>query len=246
MPPPIDRPRPAPKITGVHLPRTFEIVRDQLRNEIRTGAYVAGDKFPNERELADGLGVSRHAVREALRFLESQGMIEMRKGGTGGAFVKRPDESLISGAIQAAVDFDVVSISHLNEARLHLEAIVVQLACERATEEEIAQLEENVRLAEAAMEAGNRQERVRLNIEFHNILARATKNPLMLTMTQALLATLNEITSRVGPVMGRELFEGRKKFIAHLKARRTRAAVRDMQAHLERLHRDLLALAPRR
>src|SRR5262245_5846902 len=73
--------------SAVRTQRTFEAVSAQIREQVRAGALRVGDRLPNERELAKSMAVSRHAVREALRSLESMGMVELKKGATGGAFI---------------------------------------------------------------------------------------------------------------------------------------------------------------
>ena len=69
--------------------RAFEEVASQIREQLTKGALKPGDRLPSERELAEQFGLSRNTVREALRSLEMSGILEFRKGATGGAFCAR-------------------------------------------------------------------------------------------------------------------------------------------------------------
>ena len=69
--------------------RTFEVIGDQIREQVRSGALRSGDKLPAERALAEQFGTSRNAVREALRALEHAGLITLQKGAHGGALLGR-------------------------------------------------------------------------------------------------------------------------------------------------------------
>src|SRR5271168_3040058 len=68
--------------------RAFEVVYDKVRRELAEGVLKVGDKLPAERELAESLGFSRAAVREALRALEATGLVQLQKGVKGGAFIQ--------------------------------------------------------------------------------------------------------------------------------------------------------------
>src|SRR5882672_6430946 len=82
----------------VQTKRAFEEVALQIREQLSKGALKPGDRLPSERELAEQFGLSRNTVREALRSLEMSGILEFRKGATGGAFVREAhSEAVISG-----------------------------------------------------------------------------------------------------------------------------------------------------
>ena len=68
--------------------RQFERLRDTILDDIRSGKLNPGDKLPAERTLSDLYGISRHAVREALRTLEMSGVLRFTKGASGGAFIR--------------------------------------------------------------------------------------------------------------------------------------------------------------
>jgi GntR family transcriptional regulator, transcriptional repressor for pyruvate dehydrogenase complex len=100
---------------------SVEIV-DRIKAAIRAGALAPGDQLPSERELTKQLGVSRVSVRDALRMLEANGLIEVRVGAKGGAFVTAPAPKLVGEGIadmlMLAADVDPAQIT---EARMVLE-----------------------------------------------------------------------------------------------------------------------------
>src|SRR4051812_3996312 len=74
----------------VSVNRISEVIVEQVRLLIREGKLVPGDRLPSERSLCERFGVSRVTVREALRVLEANGLVEIRVGARGGAFVTLP------------------------------------------------------------------------------------------------------------------------------------------------------------
>lgn len=79
---------PSPTFTPVRPRRVYQEICSQVRRRVADGQLKPGDRLPPERELAQALGVSRGAVREALRALEYAGVIAMRAGAKGGAFIR--------------------------------------------------------------------------------------------------------------------------------------------------------------
>lgn len=147
---------------------------DTLRAQIRSGEdYAPGSKLPNENHLALELGVSRTTLREAIRILVAEGLLQVQRGK--GTFVTerkdRPADTLPS------FDEQKVTLKDLYEARLIIEPAAAALACQRATDEEI---EEIVRLVKATQEQFthdfNNEEIIQREIAFHDALIRASHN----------------------------------------------------------------------
>jgi GntR family transcriptional regulator, transcriptional repressor for pyruvate dehydrogenase complex len=147
----------------------------QIRELIHTGELVPGDRLPPERELASQLGVSRVSVRDALRVLEVLGLLQIRVGARGGAFVTRPSSQVVGEGVANLLLTSVATPEQVAETRLVLELGIVTLACERATARDLEQLrrccEEGRRaLGEARYERHHSE-------AFHELLAQATHNP---------------------------------------------------------------------
>ena len=152
--------------------RLSDQVSEQIQGRIASGELRSGDKLPPERELAETFGVSRGAVREALRSLERSGLVSLQAGARGGAFIGEGDPSLIGDSFRNLYQLGSVSLDELTEARLWLASTVVRIACARATDSDLDALAANVDEAEELIKAGRFEEKIDVQIEFHNLLAR--------------------------------------------------------------------------
>jgi len=133
--------------------RTFEVVSDRIRDKLARGELRPGDKLPAERELAAQLGVSRSAVREALRSLEVNGVVQLKKGVKGGAFIVGGSPERMAQAMQDLVSIDAITLKDLTEARILLLDGVVRLAVARMDEGDLAALTANIDRTEAVIDA---------------------------------------------------------------------------------------------
>ena len=143
-------PAPGPGFVPIAPQRAFEEIAAQIRELVAQGRLKPGDRLPPERELAVRFHVSRNTLREALRALELAGMIELRKGATGGAFVMPGSSGVIVNGLRDLYHLGAITPQHLTEARIWLSEIVVRVACERATDEDLRTLEDNVAAAARA------------------------------------------------------------------------------------------------
>ena len=153
--------------------RLSDQVSAEIQVRIASGELKSGDKLPPERALAESFQVSRGAVREALRNLERSGLVALQAGARGGAFIGHGDPNLISDSFRNLYQLGSVSLDELTEARLWLAATVVRVACARATEEDLDALTANVDEAERLIKARRFEEKIDVQIEFHNIFNKA-------------------------------------------------------------------------
>lgn len=148
-------------LSTVHLPKMADIVAGDLRRQIVSGALKEGDPLPPEDQLMEHAGVARTTVREALRILESEGLLVVRRGAGGGARIKAPSVSNVARYIGLVLQAEGATLHDVFDARLMLEApaagmlagakdrddIVASLR--RALDEEEAVLDEPVELSHA-------------------------------------------------------------------------------------------------
>src|ERR1700759_231245 len=104
---------------------------EQIKTMIRDGRLAPGDQLPAERDLTRQLGVSRVSVRDALRMLEAHGLIEVRVGARGGAFVTAPAPSLVGESFADRLPLAAATPTEVTEMRLVFELGLLPLACER-------------------------------------------------------------------------------------------------------------------
>ena len=152
--------------------RISDQVFEQLREHIFRGHFKPGQQLMTERELAQTLGVSRPTVREAMNKLVNSGLIEQRQGQ--GTFVTSPADSVDKNPLAAVVDGQDVSLVDLLEVRLGLECNAATMAAQRATEENIRDLDGSLREMTAEINQGGLG--THADVSFHMAVSYATQN----------------------------------------------------------------------
>ncbi len=157
----------------------------QIAEAIRTGEFHRGDRLPSERLLAERLEVSRPTLREALKVLAHTGVVEIRPGAAGGTFVV---SEVIPAALVEQTESRVAEIPAVLEARRAIEPVVAKLAARHATIEDVAAMR---RIVERQREALDDWARItQLDNRFHREMARATKNPVIVSLMASLARQL--------------------------------------------------------
>jgi GntR family transcriptional regulator, transcriptional repressor for pyruvate dehydrogenase complex len=224
--------------TPVSAARISTDIVDQIKRAIRDGRLVPGDQLPSERELTKQLGVSRVSVRDALRMLEALGLVEVRVGARGGAFVTAPAPGLVGEGIANMLMLADVTPAEVTELRLIFELALLPLACERRDDDDLAELDQICNRAEAALGAGAHD--VALSGEFHTRLARATHNAAIALFAESfqgpLVRSLRE-ARRVAPEMGGTGVLEHRALVDAVRDRDADAARAIMAAHLGRTAR---------
>jgi len=225
-----------PTLGPVRRQRVFEQICDEIRLRMAAGELRPGDKLPSERELSSSFGVSRSAVREALRSLEITGVVRLQKGVKGGAFVLRGDPDLVTRSIRDMFYLGRISIDSLTEARVLVLDLAVRLASERIAPATVDALERNIdRLASLALDAPV-AERVAIGLDFYRLLAEATGNQVLQVIVVSISTILLQQVERfdIAPLPG--LVATRRRLVAHIASGDGGAAGREITAHLKRLH----------
>ena len=229
--------RETPAFGPIKTRRVFEEICAQIRKELATGKLGPGDKLPAERDLARQFGVSRTAVREALRSLEIAGVIALHKGVKGGAFIQEGNPTAVTQSIRDMLSLGRISLDNLTEARTLLQQVVIRLACERATEADFAKLE---RIIDQTAIADSFPDRLDAAAQFYIAVAQATRNEVFVVVVDAMYEILRHFMANAGPTPKLELIESRRRFLRHYRARDAEAAAAEMTVHLTKLHRHLM------
>jgi GntR family transcriptional regulator, transcriptional repressor for pyruvate dehydrogenase complex len=172
--------------------RLSEQLASRIESLILGSQLMPEDKLPSERELGEQFGVSRTAVREALKLLEERGLVEVRSGR--GAFVVQPGLDSLTSALRVALQRQHCTLGHLDEARRCLEAYIAGLAARNALPADIARMEAAVEAMEENLERA--QAFVEADFEFHAAVAAATQNPLLGILTYPLTV----LTQKTRPI----------------------------------------------
>jgi GntR family transcriptional regulator, transcriptional repressor for pyruvate dehydrogenase complex len=215
--------------------RISAIIVDQIRLLMRQGQLQPGDQLPAERQLCEQFGVSRVTVREALRVLEANGLVEIRVGAKGGTFVRSPSKERVGEGIVDYLTMSSVTSRDVTELRMVLELGIIPLVCERATADDI---EELLKLCHQAQDAlANDTYDVGMSVEFHTRVAQCAHNgaiELLLPSLQGpLLMSLHQ-ARQAAPEMGKRGAKEHLAFVEAVRHRDVATATQIMRTHLER------------
>lgn len=216
----------------------------KIEESIRQKKLEPGQKLPSEKELGIMFGVSRTALREALRMLSARGLLNVRKGD--GIYVNNFTSLHASKpmSLYLELQFDNDSILHLVHIRQMIEPHIAMLAARNRTVDDLAKLERNLQaFADRSKDA---HEIAQLDVEFHTTITTASANPLiplimdplfsMLPRVKTLIVTyLKEAKSDNAPNYHRKIFE-------MIQAQDEQGAFAAMKMHLEIAERDSLLL----
>jgi GntR family transcriptional regulator, transcriptional repressor for pyruvate dehydrogenase complex len=177
-----------PQLEPIKSTRIYEEIVRQVKHLIGEGKLKSGDRLPPERDLADRFRVSRTSVREALRALESRGLVEIRAGE--GAFVRDVSVDALVEPLALVILPHREAVRELFEARRLLEPAIAALAARRATADEIAEMERI--LDEQAREVAHGRTGVAQDSAFHAAVANSAHNRAISRIVNALMDLLTQ------------------------------------------------------
>jgi GntR family transcriptional repressor for pyruvate dehydrogenase complex len=230
--------------TAVSSNRMSEAIVDQIKTLIRTNRLRPGDRLPSERELCERMGVSRVTVREALRILEAGGLVEIRVGARGGAFVTTPSSERLGAGLADLIQLAPVTAVDVTEARLVFELGIIPMIVERGTDDDVEKLR---RLTDEHITALRQGEyTMAMSAEFHVRLAACTHNAAIEMLVHSfhgpLLMSLRE-ASTAAPLMGQRGVYEHRDFVEAIAARDAARATEIMHRHLSRTAKRLARAA---
>jgi GntR family transcriptional repressor for pyruvate dehydrogenase complex len=219
----------------VSVDRISEVIVEQVRLLIREGKLVPGDRLPSERSLCAQFGVSRVTVREALRVLEASGLVEIRVGARGGAFVTQPSSERVGKGLAELMTLASMTAGDVTEARIVFELGILPLVVERATEEDIADLRVLVEQGLNALESGSYT--MAMSAAFHVRVASAAHNPAIEMLVQTfhgpMLMSLQQ-AHVAAPLMGPRGAHEHFELVEAIEQRDIERARTIMTRHLQR------------
>lgn len=221
--------------TPIEVGRVSGRVADQIRDAIRAKELVPGDRLPSERELANQFGVSRVTIRDALRSLQAVGLLEVKLGAQGGAFVRSPGPDVIAEGFANMLLTSGMTAVEVTEARQTFELGIIGLATARATPEDLAALEQICEEGEAslAQEAYD----VSHSSAFHAMLARCTHNAAIVAIVDSLQGPLHDSlveAKALDPALGTRGGREHREIVQALRDGDADRARQIMTVHLER------------
>jgi GntR family transcriptional repressor for pyruvate dehydrogenase complex len=225
-----DRTWPGVDIAPIKSTRIYEEIIRQVKQMIAEGRLKRGDRLPPERDLAEKFVVSRTSVREALRALESLGLIEIRPGE--GTFVRQVSVEALIEPLALVILSQREAIAELFEARRLLEPLIAGLAARRATPDEIQEMERI--LDEQAKEVAAGKSGVAQDAEFHAAMATAAHNRAITRIVHAVMDLLTQSREESLNTPGRATrsHEDHRRVLAAIASRQSEAAERAMADHI--------------
>lgn len=167
----------------IRLPKTAEVVADRIRKGIVTGGISAGSSLPPEPKLLEQFAISRPTLREALRILESEGLITLTRGSRVGATVNPPQIDAVTRHAGFVLQYHHTTIADVYDARLAIEPHVVHRLAERGQTRWVERLNSEIESLEALVnEARYEQFMVEL-AAFHRLLVELEGNQTLLLLT---------------------------------------------------------------
>jgi GntR family transcriptional regulator, transcriptional repressor for pyruvate dehydrogenase complex len=226
-----------PMYKVVRTARLYEQIVQQIEQSIREGKLKPGDQLPAERELAQEFGVSRTAVREAVKTLSEKGLVEAYSGR--GTFVSTGKSQAIRHSLDSFLNSgDLKDSDYVAEMREILEPEFTALAATRIEEQHLVMMREAVAVMDRSMR--NPDAYIEADLDFHLALAEAAGNPLILSLLDSLVGVLRKQRLGIFSVAGGpERGQVHHKLILEAIEKRSASSARKaMRAHLQQVNQD--------
>jgi GntR family transcriptional regulator, transcriptional repressor for pyruvate dehydrogenase complex len=212
--------------------RTFEEVSAHIKSLVLKGVLKPGAKLPPETEIARQLGVGRQTVREAFRLLELSGFVRIKRGLGGGPVIADTVLDSLSTALHDAVALQRVNIDELTDARVVVEKGVIERLLQKMDPADMAHLRENITQAKSkiAMKLPAFEE----NIQFHILLATASRNQVFVVTMRAIMTIMADFLSRRKQTLSasKKVVDAHEEILEAVINGRKEESIRKLEEHL--------------
>jgi GntR family transcriptional regulator, transcriptional repressor for pyruvate dehydrogenase complex len=233
-------------IEAIRAPASYELVVDQIRRAIQVGRFLPGQKLPTERELASQLAVSRNTVREAMRVLQGERLVETRRGRAGGAVVLGSSSS--PAERRRLLRIRLTELQEVFEYRLVVEPAAARLAARRRTKRTLDRLRRDLKTMNALADGtdGDASPPSRffaIDIDFHHQIAEATRNQLLVRAVEDARAALFLPVGGIFPMLHPSANRFHAEIFEAIEAQDADKAERAMIDHITSTQEALIALS---
>lgn len=219
----------AEPVTGDHADRVAE-VRRQLRIAILSNIFPESTPLPSEGKLATSFAVSRTVIREAMRSLRAEGLVEVSQGRR--PHVKPATTRQSIDSLEALLQRKGVTLNQVYETRGPLEGHIAALAAERATDADLAALESSVERLEQVRQEQDWDHWFEADLAFHQVLASATGNPVAGLIQETLLRCMHHARQQTPRRIEDRAIQEHREILEAVRARNPKAARDAMRRHL--------------
>jgi GntR family transcriptional repressor for pyruvate dehydrogenase complex len=220
-------------ITPIKKTRVAEEVADRIRVLMLDGTFPPGEPLPSERHLAERFGVSRGSIRDALRTLETIGLLETRHGQ--GTYPHELSVDRLVAPLASVMAYRSDLQDELLDVRRMFEPAVARVAAQRATEEDLADLQRILDTQRQKLKTG--QSAIVEDTAFHAILARSTRNRVVMSIMATLNGLLVDSRTQSLQQKGRPArsIDGHEAVVAALRRRDAEGASQAMYTHIDQI-----------
>jgi len=221
------------KLSPISVPKTSQVLAAELRRQILGMALPTGAPLPTERDLVTQTGLSRSSVREALRILEAENLVQTRPGRFGGTATNRPNDDSLGRSISLFVHGRGISLASLLQTREAIEPSLAALAAQNRSEAEMALLNEATHRVEDAFDDAPLF--LRENVNWHIAIASASHNELLrafLTASSNLIYKATAIDNFSTEDVRRQVIQAHRRILEAIAMKDADAARRRMARHL--------------
>ncbi len=214
--------------------RVSEAIVEQIRRAIIDGQFQPGDRLPSQRDLAKMFGVGRSALLEAIRILEQSGLLTIRTGGSGGAFVTAPSIRQVSDSLDLLFRREGATREELAEFRIVLESYCCKMAAEKATDAELDSIDLEFNELKELAEKGSAywQTFLTREIEFHFSIASLSHNRVSMAVLHSLATWLHSFSSQMPEFYKERMINNWQAIIAALRNRDGEQAQQLLSEHI--------------
>lgn len=212
----------------------------EIQQLISSGVYKTGDKLPSQDEFASSMGVSRTALREALKQLNLMGLVEMKHGK--GTYISSLKPFSLLKSLSPIMMMDHSTVDEFFEARLHIESLVAFLAAQKGDQEDIEALEKLDRQMSVDLQEGKLEEFIEKDLDFHLLIAKASKNRVLSRVIQIIRDMVHDL---IGGIFENDLaslksiLNQNRKIIKAIKMHESVKARKYMEMHIKYVERAL-------
>jgi GntR family transcriptional regulator, transcriptional repressor for pyruvate dehydrogenase complex len=219
-------------LAPMQVPKASEVLANELRESILSGKFPEGSSLPTERDMVAQTQMSRTTVREALRILQVQGLVRIKTGRSGGAFVQRPDGDSVADSVSLLIRGRQIRMTALLETREGIEPVCARLAAKYRTEADLDRLD----AANVAIAAdGPLEDFLQANVDWHIAVAAASHNELLTGFMTALSRAIYASTDNrafIDAEVRRTTVQAHAKITDAIRAGDVDAALRRMTRHV--------------
>lgn len=226
---------------AVKVNRISQNIAEQIRGAILAEDLKIGEQLPPEKDFAKHFGVSKSSLREAYRALEAYGLLEIRQGMSGGAFVKKIDFATVKDSLVNYFFFQNPGLKSYTQVRTCIEPQVVKICAEKITAKDIKYLEKNI--SDMEQEIDGKSFISNLDIAFHKKLVDITENEIISLLVESIQTALINIKQIVhtDEQFLKMVCAGHKQIVQALKKKDPEKASKAMLEHINDVEEGMLA-----